>query len=227
VSNAAALNANYNLLRTVAFGIKIETRQSAFNAAGFLHIALVPEQLEGSTNFAYPTSVSGMEYAPYYRRIPIADLIEDEITVCGKYTDPGTAFRYFAPSFSDVNTPYPSAFNASGWSGIMVWVEAPGLSIQNVVDVELIHHYEGLVQNSANGGVIEITRAAPHSPAIMAATSYITDRVEPIQANREDEENTGSFWSYAGKLFPIALKVATGVFPVLSPLNSLFESMSM
>jgi len=227
VSNAAQLNSNFGLLRTVAFGIKLETRQSAFNAAGFVHIALVPEALEGTTTFVYPTSVSGMEYAPYYKRIPIADLIEDEITVNGKYTDPGTAFRYYQANFSDIATPYPSAFQSSGWSGILVWVEAPGLSITNAVDVEFIHHYEALTNNTGAGGVIETTRAAPHSPAIMAATSYVNDCVDPIQVNREDEENQGNFWSYAEKLFPIGLKIATGVFPVLAPLNAMFSSMKM
>jgi hypothetical protein len=226
-SNAAALSANYGLIRTVAFGIKLETRQSAFNAGGFLHIALVPEQLEGSTTFIYPTSVNGMEYAPSYKRIPIADLIEDEITVAGKYSDPGTAFRYLAPNFSDVSSPYTPGFPSSGWSAIMVWVEAPGLSLANAVDVEILHHYEAMTLATGVQGIIDITPAAPHSPSIMAAASFVSDRVDPIQVNREDEENKSTFWTRAMKLFPIGVKIASGIFPILTPLSDILGSMKI
>lgn len=225
VSNNAALVQNFQLIRTVAFGIKIETRQSAFNASGFVHVALVPDDLFGTT-YTYPTSVSQMEYAPYYRRIPIADLIEDEITVNGKYTD-NTAFRYNTPGVGDVGAiGYTGSFPASGWSAILVWIEVGG-AITNAIDVEFIHHYEALVQNNGTGGVIEITAAAPTSPGLMAATTFVTEHVEPIQVNREDEENNGNYWAVAGKLFKVGLKVASGVFPILAPIQTMFDAMAL
>lgn len=204
VINQPALNANFQLLRTVAFGLKVVTRQSAFNASGFVHIALIPESLTG-TSYSYPTSVSFMEYAPYYRRIPLADLIEDEVTINGKYTDQ-TAFRYLSPNVSDVGASggYNINFQSSGWSAIQVWIEAPP-SITNVIDIEVIHHFEGLTASAAFG-VIEETPAAPCSPCVMAATSFVTERVEPVQVNREDEENTGKYWTAAGRLFSIDRK---------------------
>lgn len=223
VSNQAALTANFDLLRTAAFAIKIETRQSAFAAAGFVHIAILPENMSG-TNWGYPTSVGAMEYAPYYKRVPLADLIYDEITVQGKYTD-STAFRYLLTN-SDTANDYITPFIATGWSAILVWVEAPGLSISNALDVEMIHHYEGLTQSTAaSSGVIEATAAAPTSPAVMAATAFVADRVDPVQVNAEDEENKGSFWGDVGNLFKMGLGVASGVFPVLAPISSIVNKL--
>jgi len=227
VQNQAALNTNFDLLRTVAFGIKIITRQSAFAAAGFLHVALVGESLTG-TSYSYPTSVSAMEYAPSYRRIPIADLIEDEVLVPGKFTD-ASAFRYLSPNVQDVGAAggYSTNYQSSGWSAIMIWVESPTLSLNNIIDVEIIHHYEALTKSGLAGGVIECTMAAPTSPAVMAATTYVTERMPNIQVDREDEEDTGKYWALAGKLFKTGLKVASGVFPVLAPIDALFSAMSV
>lgn len=228
VGNSAALAANFAALRTVAFGIKLMTRQSAFTASGYVHIALVPEVIgANNTTFLYPTTVGLMQYSPYYRKIPIADLIEDEIIVCGKYTDVGTAFRYLAAEPSlDVNPGYTEAAPTSGWSGIMVWVESTALNIPNIVDVEVIHHYEALVQNSGTGGVIDITRAAPHSPGALAATSYVTDRMEPIQVIKESSTNAFP-WKKAGDLFSVGLKIASGVFPMVGPLSAAFDAFRM
>lgn len=227
VSNQAALNTNFDLVRTVAFGIKIVTRQSAFSAAGFIHIALVSESLTG-TSYSYPTTVSQMEYAPAYRRIPIADLIEDEIIVPGRFTD-STAFRYLSPNVQDVGAAggYSTNFQSSGWSALLIWVEAPAVSLVNVLDIDVIHHYEALTRSGVAGGVVESTMAAPTSPAVMAATTFVTDRMPPIQVDREDEEDTGKYWGIAGKLFKIGLKVAAGVFPVLSPLDAAFTAFNI
>jgi len=226
VSNNGALATNFNLLRTAAFGIKLETRQSAFAAAGFVHIALVPDSFSSlsAAQPSYPTSVALMEYAPYYRRVPIADLIEDEITVPGKWTD-STGFRYINPILPD-DTSLNSTFPAAGWLAIQIWVEAP-VSITNVVDIEMIHHYEGLSQNSTvsggTGGILPLTKAAPYSPAIMAATDHVVTHMEPIAVNREDEENTGTVWNDVFQLFGTGLQIASGIFPILGPASSLYN----
>lgn len=232
VSNSAALQSNFNALRTVAHGVKITTRQSAFNASGFVHVALVADSGTNQTTWSYPTSISAMEYAPYYRRIPIADLIEDEVLVMNKYTD-HTAFRYIDPNHGDNNstflttglgTAYDYGFPTSGWMAILVWVEGPA-SITSAVDVEYIHHYECLTQS--NAGIIAITKAAPCSPAILAATSYVVEHSEPISATREDEDNIGPFWRDVSTLFTTGLRVANGVVSGVKTVTGLMSQLLM
>jgi hypothetical protein len=227
-ANATALYNTFAALRTVAFGIKIETRQSAFAANGFVHIGLAAEVDTNSvTTFSYPTSVSQMEFLPYYKRIPIADLIEDDIMVVGRYTDVGTAFRYINPNPLNIEPAgYVPAWPATGWSAIIVWVEALGVT-GPAIDVEVIHHYEALTQSATSSGIIDVTKAAPHSPIELAATSYLVDRVDPVQVNREDEENKGNFWQDVGRTFNIGLKVASGIFPVLAPFSAAFDALKI
>jgi len=224
VSNQAALTSTFSLLRTVAFGLKLQTRQAALTAGGFVHIALVPEALQAGV-FAYPTSVGTMEYSPYYRRIPLADLIYDEVLIPGRFTD-HTGFRYMAPGNIDLT--YTFSYPSTGWLGIMVWVEANGLSVTNILDAEVIHHYEGLVQAATGAsGVIDMTKAAPCSPAVMAATTYVVDQSEPVKVIAEDEENTGDFWRDAIGLFGVGLKIANGFFPMLTPVRKAFRMLGM
>lgn len=222
VGNGLALSANFNGTRTVAYGVKLTTRQSAFSAAGFVHVALIPDN-RSSTAPGFPSTLAAMEYAPYYKRVPLADLIEDEILICGKYTD-HTAFRYTSLQDGDtVAASYSNGFPTPGWMQIMVWVEGPA-SITNALDAEVIHHYEAFSSSlSSSGGVLAITKAAPVSPNILAATAYVTDCTEPIAVNREDEDNNGRFWVNATKLFGVGLKIASGVLPILRPVSSIYD----
>jgi hypothetical protein len=94
-ANVSSLANQFSAIRTVAWGLKITTRQAATAASGVVHIALISDNQAGTT-WNVPQNVSQMENSPYYRRIPIADLIEDDVYVSGRYTD-ATAFGYYDP----------------------------------------------------------------------------------------------------------------------------------
>lgn len=228
VSNGTALQTNFSTLRVVAHGIKITTRQSAFAASGFVHVALVGDNMTYLPTWDYPTSVSAMEYSPYYRRIPISDLIEDEILVVNKFTD-RAAFRYIDHNHGDNNTgfggtlpSYTYGYATTGWMAIVVWVEGPA-SVVAAVDIESIRHYECMSQ--AATGIISITKAAPNSPAIMAATSYAVEHSEPISVVREDEDNIGPFWKDVSQLFSTGLRVANGVVQGVKTVTGLMSNL--
>lgn len=230
VANAPALQAAFSTVRAVAHGVKITTRQSAFAASGFVHVALVADNNTALSTWAFPTSVSAMEYSPYYKRIPLADLIEDEVLVMNKFTD-HTAFRYLDINHGDNNAAFATAasniaytygFPAGGWMTILIWVEGPA-SVTNAIDIEVIHHYECL--STQPNGIIAITAAAPCSPAVLAATSYLVEHTEPISVVREDEDNVGPFWRDVATLFSTGLRVASGLTNVAGMATNLFTKM--
>lgn len=211
IDNYTALTANFSALRTVAYGLKISTRQSATVASGFLHVALVPDIGDQST-WQFPTTVGMMEYCEAYRRIPIADLIQDEVLVAGKYYDQ-TAFQYHDLTASAQS--YPGGQNSSmnGWGAIQIWIEAPA-SVVNALDIDCVYHYEGIVGKSSTTTLMKATPAAPHSPAEMAATSYVLDQVDSVVVTEEQYET--SLWSTIKGCYNTGIQIATGLAPIVS-----------
>lgn len=210
-SNIGALKANYTALKTVAWGLKISCRQNYAVATGMVHIAHVPDVIDGST-WSYPTSVSALEYAPYYRRIPVADLIQDDVIVNGRFTD-ATAFRFIDPAIGDAGsgTLAQANFPTPGWLGIMVWYEG-NTTIADAIDIEYLAHYEGLPQTtSGTSGVIAATKCSPYSPTVLAATSFVGENTEPIRVTSECNENSPEFWATIEGVYNRGIQIANGV----------------
>jgi len=210
VSNAGAIQAAFTAYRTVAYGIAISTRQSALNASGYVHVALVEESYTGST-WNYPTTIAAMEYSPYYRRVPIADLINDVVKINGLYTDM-TAFKYNGTTTLTYTSPTLALQNGP-WMSVLVWVEGPA-SIASVVDVDVIHHFETIVGVAGNGTLVQATKAAPHSPIELAATSHMVTHIDPIRVVHEDQKP--SDWiKDASDIFHGGIAIAQGVVSIM------------
>lgn len=90
-----SMMANYLDVRTVACSARIQCTQAALNAQGFIHLACVPEDMQGSTiaSWSYPSSFSAMERAPFYQKVPLASLINNSATIALPIMDEG-AWRY-------------------------------------------------------------------------------------------------------------------------------------
>jgi hypothetical protein len=205
VNNTATLNSAFAALRPVAFGVKISCRQAYTVATGLVHIALVPD-IADKTTFVAPLSTSGMAQAPYYRRVPLADLIEDDVIVAGKVTD-DTAFKFLDPTTASTNGLGNIA--TTGWSQIMIWVEG-AVSVQNIIDFEIIWHWECMVGPSGTTGVIEATEALPYSPGALAATKYVAEHTEPVKVVRESQDDTGTFWRDVLSTYRLGVNIANG-----------------
>lgn len=87
--------ANYLDVRTVACSARIQCTQAALNAQGFIHMACVPEDMQGTSasTWSYPSSFSAMERAPFYQKVPLASLINNSATIALPIMDEG-AWRY-------------------------------------------------------------------------------------------------------------------------------------
>lgn len=88
-----SMNANYQDVRTVAMSVRLQCTQPALTAQGFVHMAVVPEDLMGSATWQYPASFSAMERAPFYQKVPLANLINNTPTIALPIMDEG-AWRY-------------------------------------------------------------------------------------------------------------------------------------
>jgi len=209
--NTLALQNAYTALRPVASGVRLSCRQAYTAASGLLHIAIIPDMLNGTT-WSYPTTTAQMTEAPYYRQVPLADLIEDDIIITNKFTDE-TGWAYLDPNTPD--TPGSNNLPASGWSVILIWLEGSA-STANAIDIEQIVHWEGLVGPTGNAGIISATKALPYSPALLAATQHVVEYSEPVKVVKDSQEDTSNFWDDICSIFDTGVKIANGVATVLA-----------
>lgn len=89
----ASMALNYLDTRTVACGVRVQCNLPALTAQGFIHMAVVPEDMANSTTWSYPTSFAAMERAPYYQKVPLANLINNTPVISMPIMDEG-AWRY-------------------------------------------------------------------------------------------------------------------------------------
>jgi len=218
IGNSSGLVASFSAIRTCAYGIKLSCRQAYTAASGVVHVALVAD-VNDQTGQQFPTSVAQMMMCPEYRKVSLADLIEGEVIVSGRFTDE-TGFRYLDTSGIDSGS-YSNSFPTTGWLSILVWVEGAPVSTSNVIDVEFIYHLECISGNGGNS-VIQLTPAHPYSPATMAAVSNACNSMDPIIVVADSDEDSKSFWTSVKQAFDIGLKVANGVVSVMGYIAPFF-----
>lgn len=202
-TNLSSLSSQYGAIRCVGWGIHISCRQSDANAEGTVHIAHVPDVLNGST-WELPTSVAQMQSCGGYKNIRVSQLAKTSTTEVGRFTDQ-TAFRYIDPGLSDYAA--PNIFPTSGWCTIVVFIEGAKTN-SAVLEIDTVHHWEGL--QSQGQGINPITAAAPFSPSVIAAVTHVS---ETISAARKivDPDGDSSFWKDVKHYFATGLAIANGV----------------
>lgn len=83
---------NFTSIRTVSVGVKIMCSLPALSACGFVHVACVAEDMQAS-QWNYPKTIGMMEKAPFYTKVPLANLINNTTVVTIPIMDEG-AWRY-------------------------------------------------------------------------------------------------------------------------------------
>jgi hypothetical protein len=208
VGNRAALISSFSEIRCAAGGIRISVPTSYTNTQGFMHVALIADLRDQST-WSYPTSLTAMQNADAYMRIPMTDLIENELRVSHKWTD-YTAFRYFNPGIPTAT--YTGNLPSTGWAAIMVYCDGlsatPSIAAYNV---ETIKHWEGIAPGNAAAGITPRSQPAPYSPAVLAGTKYVQDCLPAIQVVADDINSENTFLSTIGSLFNQGVNIANGV----------------
>jgi len=183
-SKYAAITAGYDLVRTVAHGVRISCGLSPQTVTGFAHIAISSRPtLSNFTDDWWPKNVAEMSESTWYKRVPLATLTQRPLTVVNKILDT-TATTYQSPRRAFTNegsgatevASSMSATNASfdrdslnGFATIVIAVEgAPSGSSPLVV--ETIMHLEALPRAV---GLQSGSLAAPSRPDVLAGVSHM------------------------------------------------------
>jgi hypothetical protein len=155
--------------------------------------------------WSYPTTISSLMAQPSYFSISVADLIQHDVCIPGRFMDL-SAFRYR----DSKSTPTRSVGVEStvGWAAIIVVVEGAPQKVE-VVRLEAIHHYEGLTRTETT--LLEETPAELFSPAALAATKNMVELL-PVSSNRTASgEVSNNFWTKCQSAFNQGLQIAHGV----------------
>lgn len=171
-TNQAMVNfrANVSTYRNVAWGIKVSCPRSIAEAAGTVHVCLVPSDYGEAPGASMPTSIGGMKTMPGYMNVPVANLIQDSLVIPGRLMDEG-AFRYRAsgrPWFVHTTDPQLNLETSTGWSHILVVVEGAPASMFKILNVESVRHLEGVARPSTAAMTANIT-PAPYLPQVISA----------------------------------------------------------
>jgi hypothetical protein len=217
--NLSAILNNFSLIRPVACSFRITTPASYTNAQGYVHLAMVADLRDGTT-WNFPTSLAAMLVSPYYQRIPIADLIQNTCVINSYYSDQ-SAFRYLDPN--EGNGPvYNVTLPSTGWGALVVYCDGlTAVSGAPAVSVEQIVHWECIVPGGAVPGIVMETKAAPNSPAVLAATQYLVEEMSPIRVVEDAVNQASGVWNTIESIFKTGIDIANGVastFSLLSPL---------
>jgi len=156
-SKRASVVQQYSVSRPVAHAIRLACPLAPTTVTGFAHIALLTVDLFGAdgdnpsalaTAGKLPTTVGDMRELPHYRRLTLASLTQEPLTVVNKYLDT-TAFRYTSTQSDELTSladgQEKGTFHVpSSWMVIVVMIEGHGQTPgTTVLTAENICHFEG------------------------------------------------------------------------------------
>lgn len=209
-----AIVANYELVRTVAHGIRITCPVAPTSVTGFCHVALYCESVNASTTWVYPNNISQLQNCVWYKRYPLAMLTQKGLTVVNKITD-CTSTMYFDPASTRASNNSGLSLQQDGFCTILVVLEGIPLLTTNQVSVESIIHMEALTKPT---GVITPSPAAEFSPqelqnvsrasAVIDATMF--DGEEPSRIHQAVNAAVQGAHDAAGNFVNAAANAVTG-----------------
>jgi len=175
-SKLATMQAQYELIRPVAHGVRLSCPLSPQTVTGYTHVCLYPMSNYNDATFQFPTSVSQMQDCPFYQRFTLAQLIANPITLVNKFSDQ-CAFDYRDPNDSGTATTTGTDYHNFGWMVIVIATTGhPSGSIP--LNVENICHMEGQATRGQLSGDLTSER---YRPTVMAGTSEYAATASPVQ----------------------------------------------
>jgi len=156
-SKRASVVAQYSVSRPVSHGVRLACPLAPTAVTGFAHIALITIDLFGpdgdnpaalAAAGKLPTTVGDMRELPHYRRVTLASLTQEPLTIVNKYLDQ-TAFRYTSTQSDELTTladgQEKGTFHVpSSWMAVVVMIEGHGQAAgSTVLTAENICHFEG------------------------------------------------------------------------------------
>lgn len=201
-SKLSTMQAQYELVRPVAQGVRLSCGLSPQTVTGYTHVCLYPLSNYGDTTWEFPTSVSQMQDCPFYQRFTLAQLIANPVTVVNKYSDQ-CAFDYRAATDSGTPTATGTEYHNFGWMVIVIAVTGQP-SGTTPLNVENICHMEGQAIRGTLSGDLTSER---YRPTVMAGTSEYSATSSPVQPGT-NETSGGIMSKVFNKLTQCAIEDA-------------------
>lgn len=155
------------LARPVAHGIRITSGLAPTTATGFLHVCVYAQSVYGQSTWAYPTSLTDLANVPGYKRIPIARLTAEGLTVVNRPLD-CTSQRYVDTDDPGYATGQTGEFDVPyQWGCIVIALEGVPVST-SALAIESVLHLECIPRATS---VITATPAASYSPGALGGAS--------------------------------------------------------
>jgi len=178
--NLTAIEAQFQLYRPVAHGVKIQCSTSNLNAEGFVHVALYSASTRDTT-WQLPVKISEMSECPYYKRIPLSSLSNNgPLYVVNKYMDP-SAHIYRDVTYTATQSGENEFMSTFGWMTILVAVT--GVQNNSAVIVENITHFEGTLRKTAFG---QSRSAEPSDTVLYDSVTQAVATSNPIVQTLDD-----------------------------------------
>lgn len=181
---------SFKSVRAVAHGLRLQSSSQMNIVNGYVHVCYSTFNSSDST-WDFPTNVSQMRQMPGYVRLPLAALIDRPYIVVNKFTD-DKAWQYRAVNHVIARQQDAESGNI-GWQAIILAFDAtPGTSLQSSMAVDILTHWEGLVNNGF------LNRASPAAPADQKALEMGKAIVESTGALQVDDSSisAGKDYSY-------------------------------
>jgi len=182
-SRISDISASYAAIRCCAHGVRLSCTLAPTAATGFVHMAVYAPSTYGEATWPFPTSIGAMSDLPWYRKVTLASLTQNPITIVNKFLDQ-TAFRYEEPdqgSAGFANSNRGEFHIPHSWGSIIIAVE--GTPAGALFSAEQIVHYEALpLQGTMNAS----SPAAPSDPAQMQAAGHASGTVDTTHFGSEE-----------------------------------------
>jgi len=205
-SKASSVTSTYSLSRPVSHGIRLSCPLAPTTVTGYAHIALVSIDTYGAdgdspdalaTAGKLPTTVSDMRELPHYRRVTLASLTQESLTVVNKFLDT-TAFRYTSTQSDELTSAAAGqekgTFHVpSSWMAIVVFVEGHSQAAgTTVLTIENITHFEGQTKTA---GLSSDDSAETANPDAFDGTASAAGKTKASYFGSEQAMVAQSFYS--------------------------------
>lgn len=184
-ATTAQFAAAYTATRCVAHGIRLSCLLAPTTVTGFVHVCVYAPSTFGATTWPFPTTIAAMRDLPHYRKVTLASLTQNPLTIVNKFLDQ-TAFRYVSSDETAAGYTNTSRSNfqvTHSWGSILVAIE--GAPTAAALGVEIIQHHETLARAGTSNGS---SPAAPPQPDVMNAAANIS--ADAPATHFETEQNS-------------------------------------
>lgn len=178
----SSITSNFTLIRPVAHGCRLTSGLSPNTVTGYVHVAIFAGNMFGATTWDFPTTVTQMTNGTIYKKIPLAQICTQSVTVVNRSVDFSNE-RYVGATSNVAANATDLNFQTTGWGTIIIAVEGGPLNTA-VVQIENLIHLECIPLKT---GIADASPAAPYNPQTLADVTNGQNSADPIVMSSSNE----------------------------------------